>query len=199
MIDDHRGMVTEHAICQAVHQPVAERIELLPIGLRNASPAVAGLRERGDRNVGSGGQRAGRRHGREIRAQLIETQTAGGFEIQEIAGRPVGQRHRTVEIGRQEIAVIRDREAHRCGRACAIHHRVAVVGAELRAGEGLGVQEHIVGGEIGRVARGRPHPEFRIIVQRGAEIVGIETIGAARVIGLRHADAFRIGRAAGAA
>ncbi len=171
---------------------------MLAVGLRNADPAVARLREGGDGDVGRP-LRQGPAHSGEIGIQLIEAQAAAGLEIQEETRRAVGRRGRAIDIRRQEIAVIRYREAQRRGSGRAAQHRVAVIGAELRAGEGLAVGEHVVGGEEGRVGRGRPYPEFRVIVQRAAEIVRIEIVAAARIVGHRHGDAFRIRRAAAAA
>ena len=155
--------------------------------MHDASPAIAGLGERRDRDVARLAQRTG--HSREIGAQLVEAQAAAGLEIQKNARRAVGRRCRAVEVGGKEIAVVRDGGAKRGRRNRAAQHRVAVIGAELRAGESLGVREHVVAREIGRIARGRPHPEFRVVIQRRAETVGIEIITAARIVACRDRDA----------
>src|ERR687884_2270934 len=102
MIDDKRFVAVEEiAISQAIHQPVAERVERLPrIGLWNTGATATTRRvESTDGNVGRPREsRVSRVH--PINVKLPEVERVGS-EIKEEVGRACRRSYRAVQVGRQ--------------------------------------------------------------------------------------------------
>src|SRR5437762_12214692 len=102
MIYDERLMIAAKIpVCQAIHQAVAERVELLVVRLHDAGAATASFAEGRDGDIGRRAQ--ARRTRGEIRAQLIQAQAAQTVEIQEITRSSVGRWGGAVQIGRQIV------------------------------------------------------------------------------------------------
>ncbi len=200
---------TQLAVLQAEHQPVVQGIELVrraaladAVGAASAADPRVEVR-RGD--IVDVAERAG--VGRPVDLVLphlelvVGVAPLVGVDLHEDVRLVRPGRQRAVGVGGQlpsEVRVDRVQVRVDLSRGVAGDHRVALVGdrastAPCEVAHGRAAAELVERREVGRVVRGRPHAELRVIVQdvrvRIVELVRHPRArGVARV---RHRDALR--------
>ncbi len=184
-------MVAEVAVGEAIHQPIAERIQLVDeavvLRLRDAGTAAAGRREVGHRDHRRACELVGRVGRYPVDGELPEVEHVR-IEVEQVVRRADRRRDRAVEVRGQHPAVlgVEDVAVLRSGQPA--QHPRAVVRADLGADE---VEE---AEEVERdVVRVRPDSELRVV----GEVVVLERVApvrAGRIAGLRDGHALEVGQ-----
>ena len=151
VVDDERLVVPEVAVDEPVHQPIAERLQLLRrVELGNALSAervADGINELRGRDLDRSGESAvGRRRPVDVELPLEQARRVD-VEGHEVVGRARGRRRGAVEVRRQHADLL-SRAENDHSRGISREHRGAVerIGAALDLAVGPEhVERHVVG------------------------------------------------------
>src|SRR5262249_37436453 len=126
----------------------------------------------------------------DVVAPQQERVVRGVVEAQHVVGRARGRGGGPVEVGGGEAAVGGGGLGALVGGGRPAQQGAGVHRADLGAGEGGAVGEHVVGDVVGV----GPDAALGIVVEAGAERVGVTVPGAGGVRGLGDGDALHVGR-----
>src|SRR4029077_7331841 len=145
------------------------------------------------RHVDGRWRRESGRGRREVQRELAEVQLSGIVVLpgQVQSGRAIDWRSWAIHVGGQVTAfVIGSLLAElRCPRGAG-QHLGAIESANVRANE-TSWTEKVVGRQVCGVGSRGPNAKFGVVVQIHAKTVGVEDVGASRIVGLGYRNAFR--------